>query len=119
MQRDGFRCIECDSEDKTLNVHHDYYVSGRMPWEYPDFSLKTLCYDCHSSLHERVDDEPFLELWWESFSDWLDTNCPTGYGGDLWYIMAELSMTLEKIKPEQMIDLQRAFSKIRNELTSQ
>ena len=36
-----------------LNVHHNYYVSGKKPWEYDDDALLTLCADCHKKRHER------------------------------------------------------------------
>lgn len=42
MQRDNFMCRECYDSTKMLAVHHRYYVPGREPWEYPDFSL------CHA-----------------------------------------------------------------------
>lgn len=47
MERDGFACRICDSEDSTLNVDHGYYEKGKMPWEYPDDSLRTVCERCH------------------------------------------------------------------------
>lgn len=34
MDRDFFRCCQCGSKEKTLNVHHQYYIKGRKPWEY-------------------------------------------------------------------------------------
>ena len=37
---------------KDLHVHHTYYQIGRMPWEYPDESLVTLCRTCHHEVHE-------------------------------------------------------------------
>ena len=51
MERDGFKCRACGSADITLNVHHAYYDKGKMPWEYPDRSLTTLCEDCHNRRH--------------------------------------------------------------------
>ncbi len=53
MERDGWRCIACHSDKKTLNVHHSRYVQGRMPWEYPDEELHTLCEDCHADEHGK------------------------------------------------------------------
>jgi len=53
MQRDGFACLHCGDEQTTLNVHHSYYIKSRMPWEYPNFSLLTLCKNCHKRMHER------------------------------------------------------------------
>lgn len=59
MQRDKFTCQHCSSTTKTLNVHHSYYVTGRMVWEYPDWSLTTLCRDCHKDEH---DNHPYSEF---------------------------------------------------------
>lgn len=50
LNRDGFKCLDCGDADSTLHVHHRYYISGRHPWEYPDFCFKTLCKDCHKSI---------------------------------------------------------------------
>jgi 5-methylcytosine-specific restriction endonuclease McrA len=47
MERDNFKCCDCQSDDKTLNVHHKYYIYGKKPWEYADGILITLCEDCH------------------------------------------------------------------------
>lgn len=49
MQRDKFSCCHCGASDKTLNVHHAFYVKNRDVWDYPMFSLVTLCEDCHVS----------------------------------------------------------------------
>lgn len=38
---------------KGLHVHHTYYQYGIFPWEYPDNSLKTLCWSCHEKLHQN------------------------------------------------------------------
>lgn len=47
MQRDGFRCQHCLSEDKPLQVHHLVYDKDKKPWEYENNQLITLCEDCH------------------------------------------------------------------------
>ena len=52
MIRDGFKCRECGDAKSTLNVDHGYYEKDRMPWEYPDESLRTLCEDCHGKIEE-------------------------------------------------------------------
>lgn len=36
---------------KGLNIHHEYYIRGLMPWEYDNDSLITLCQDCHMKVH--------------------------------------------------------------------
>ncbi len=49
MKREEFMCERCGDADKTLNVHHAYYETGLMPWEYPDESLHCLCEPCHKT----------------------------------------------------------------------
>jgi hypothetical protein len=51
LQRDEFRCRNCHSESKTLNVHHAFYERGREPWEYDGECLLTLCEECHTRYH--------------------------------------------------------------------
>lgn len=65
MERDEFTCRCCDDNESTLNVHHAYYVKGRDPWEYPCFSLTTLCKNCHENRHlaRRGDQEFQLDSW--------------------------------------------------------
>ncbi len=53
MQRDCFRCLECGDAGETLNVDHGYYEYGRDPWDYPDWSLRTLCRTHHEHITER------------------------------------------------------------------
>lgn len=36
-----------------LHVHHKYYQLSRKPWEYPDNALTTLCWQCHTELHQN------------------------------------------------------------------
>ena len=38
---------------KGLNIHHNYYIHGRKPWEYPNDALVTLCEICHKKRHEK------------------------------------------------------------------
>jgi hypothetical protein len=65
MSRDGFRCVKCDSETNTLTVHHFYYVSGRMPWEYPRGSMATMCRNCHFEGHDNSSSFPSFFTSWE------------------------------------------------------
>jgi hypothetical protein len=58
LQRDAHRCVICkDSND--LQVHHrQYYFVVRqnqfkLPWDYPDFLLITLCEPCHKRGHNK------------------------------------------------------------------
>lgn len=45
--RDNFTCQKCGNTEKTLYVHHRYYIYKREPWEYSDDMLILLCSDCH------------------------------------------------------------------------
>jgi hypothetical protein len=56
MEAADFACEECGAEDKTLNVHHTYYLKGHKPWEYDDDSLKCLCEECHEERHGIADE---------------------------------------------------------------
>lgn len=67
MQRDGFQCIYCFESEKTLNVHHSYYVRDRAPWKYPEFSLSTLCEKCHEAIHASAASGRRME--WEDEMD--------------------------------------------------
>lgn len=51
MFRDGFRCVSCGADHRTLNVHHKRYIRGHRPWEYDHDNLETLCEPCHESKH--------------------------------------------------------------------
>lgn len=54
LQRDGFACQRCGSTDKTLHVHHGSYARGLDPWDYSDWSLWTLCYECHDFIGNKL-----------------------------------------------------------------
>jgi len=55
MQRDGFACRLCRATDKTLNVHHNFYLRDLAPWEYGDEQLATVCEDCHGLVTKKID----------------------------------------------------------------
>lgn len=55
MQHAGFRCESCESEEKTLNVHHKSYKKNHNPWEYDKWELECLCEDCHAEKHKIKD----------------------------------------------------------------
>jgi len=50
-KRDGV-CQYCGN-DSNLNAHHLRYISGRMPWDYPEDYLITLCKGCHEKEHKE------------------------------------------------------------------
>lgn len=62
LSSDLWRCRECESKDKTLNVHHLYYIKGNAPWDYPNNALITLCENCHQEAHKINWQQAFLDL---------------------------------------------------------
>jgi len=55
LERDNWTCQICHSTRKMLTVHHTYYDIRLDPWDYPDYSLKTLCESCHDIEQKKVD----------------------------------------------------------------
>ena len=99
MERDGFTCRDCGTTKNTLAVHHAYYVTGRLPWMYPSWSLTTLCSDCHSERHDQVKncEEDHVEgyQWrgtdWESSIGLLGIEKMTDFEESLFDIGAEIN----------------------------
>lgn len=63
LERDGFKCRDCGSKTKTLEVHHTYYAKGE-PWDTPDEFLMAVCCSCHPK-RDAAEKElklPFLKL---------------------------------------------------------
>lgn len=63
LNRDEFKCVNCGTTEKSLQVHHHHYTKGD-PWETPSAMLSTLCDDCHSERHplEKQAKEIFAEI---------------------------------------------------------
>ena len=40
-------------EQIVLQVHHKYYILDKLPWDYPNESLITLCISCHQKEHNE------------------------------------------------------------------
>lgn len=53
LSRDNFTCQRCRDDESTLHVHHKHYHKGRMPWDYEDRELVTLCEFCHEGIDEE------------------------------------------------------------------
>ncbi len=55
--RDGHRCMQCGRgpDEVVLQVHHERYIDGRAPWEYPLSDCRTLCKGCHAREHGQVE----------------------------------------------------------------
>lgn len=50
LDRDGHSCTCCHSEER-LQVHHQYYIKDREPWDYPEWALVTYCEEHHKESH--------------------------------------------------------------------
>ena len=59
LKRDMFACTKCYATEE-LQVHHTYYLEGKMPWEVPNDCLITLCRACHEKEHEGRDIQSFV-----------------------------------------------------------
>lgn len=62
MQRDDFRCQNCQDKTATLHVHHRFYLKNHEPWQYNDNALVTLCESCHA-LEEATKSEAQKEIY--------------------------------------------------------
>jgi len=106
MQRDFFQCAKCQVADKTLHVHHRYYVKGREPWEYPAFALVTLCESCHDENHETSEIQE-----WERVFDWLSADGrPALIEGELFYLCGDIHEAMSRgLSASQVIESIRQF----------
>ena len=46
----GNKCECCGGTD-ILQIHHTFYISGKMPWEYDIKDMRVLCKMCHQRIH--------------------------------------------------------------------
>ena len=54
MERDGWKCLNCETKQAMLSVHHQWYEKGKEMWEYPDNCYRTLCSECHEYEHDLI-----------------------------------------------------------------
>lgn len=54
LERDSHICQKCGKQGGSLHVHHKLYINGKMPWEYSDNHLITLCGPCHMHEHKTT-----------------------------------------------------------------
>ena len=52
MSERGNRC-ECCGGTHILQIHHTFYISGKMPWEYDIKDMRVLCIMCHQKIHKH------------------------------------------------------------------
>lgn len=49
----GNKCECCGGTD-VLQIHHTFYISGKMPWEYDIKDMRVLCKKCHQRIHHLI-----------------------------------------------------------------
>lgn len=52
LELHSFQCQKCKAKESELHVHHPFYRSGAMIWEYGKEELECLCYKCHKNEHD-------------------------------------------------------------------
>lgn len=62
LSRDEFTCVTCGDKESTLNVHHRFYIKHNEPWDYPSWSLVTLCESCRKEETDSLRAEKALLL---------------------------------------------------------
>ena len=81
LEKNNWSCESCHTKDKTLQIHHTYYIKDGLPWEYPDESLKCLCQPCHLERQKLEKDIQKLlgkeDLWFlEGLVAWMVKHRP-------------------------------------------
>ena len=49
----GNKCEFCGGTD-VLQIHHTFYIRGKMPWEYDIKDMRVLCQKCHQRIHNII-----------------------------------------------------------------
>ena len=49
----GNKCECCGGTD-VLQIHHTFYIGGKMPWEYDINDMRVLCRTCHQKIHHLI-----------------------------------------------------------------
>ena len=49
----GNKCEFCGGTD-VLQIHHTFYIRGKMPWEYDIKDMRVLCRTCHQKIHHLI-----------------------------------------------------------------
>ena len=92
-------CQDCGESSKSakMQVHHLYYDDKKMPWEYGNKALVTLCDDCHKKRHE------FERDFYPKLKEKLNQLGENGCSKDV--ILLLLDMLIELTSDEKYYDL--------------
>lgn len=50
----GLHCESCNTRQFSADIHHKYYVGGKLAWEYPLSAFRVLCRNCHDLTEEAI-----------------------------------------------------------------
>lgn len=87
IETDGYKCTKCGrgKDEVILQVHHEIYLKGKLPWEYGTKDCTTLCKGCHATEHGII----LPKIGWDYVFDYdlesLDGNCQN-CGNSLRYV---------------------------------
>jgi hypothetical protein len=112
-ERAGGRCEECGDDGESLHVHHTYYVRDRMPWDYPDESLRCWCTYCHGLFHDLKDQvNEFAGRMTVRTFEWLKVAAKNILWEQDWALIQErvpdFAAVIEQLGREQRDDLTEA-----------
>lgn len=57
LRLDNYACTQCGkraADGAILHVHHERYLPGHKPWEYPHDLCSALCSGCHAAEHGHI-----------------------------------------------------------------
>lgn len=89
---------------RNLHVHHHYYKMNKLPWEYPDEALTTLCWECHETLHQNIK-VPVLDEFNQVIGNFTPcARCSgAGYFPEYHYILSGICFRCGGAKYEELI----------------
>ncbi len=93
LNRDKWTCQKCKATDKTLHVHHKFYIFGKDPWDYHLHALVTLCEECHEEEESFRHDAPLLFVQILSSKGLLNSD------------MADIALALRDLEGREILDV--------------
>jgi hypothetical protein len=57
IEHADYKCESCDrlqADGAILQVHHDRYFRGQLPWQYNFSEVTVLCKGCHAEAHNKI-----------------------------------------------------------------
>ena len=98
LERDGFKCTQCSDSEAELHVHHLYYSKARDPWNYPSFSLVTLCHSCHKGIecNDTDDEGTWFGFEWETCVEGMTQCSPKPFTNELWDLSKAIHFAVER-----------------------